>query len=80
MSAQSWSGLNSKVCLQLSVAFLLAGAVLPAHGQKPAAPRVEIFGGYSYLYPHAAVTGTLPGGLLPISTSFSPFRAVAVRV
>ena len=33
----------------------------------PITPRVELFGGYSYVYPHAPITGTLPNGILPVS-------------
>jgi len=32
------------------------------------APKVEVFAGYSFLYPHATVNGYLPNGIVPVST------------
>jgi hypothetical protein len=32
------------------------------------APKVEVFAGYSYLYPHTTATGYLPNGIAPVST------------
>jgi hypothetical protein len=31
-------------------------------------PKVEIFAGYSYLYPNATATGYLPNGIVPVSS------------
>jgi outer membrane protein OmpA-like peptidoglycan-associated protein len=39
-----------------------------AAAQDQSAPRVELFGGYSFLYPHANVHGQLPGALSPLSS------------
>ncbi len=36
--------------------------------QDQPAPRVELYGGYSFLYPHADVHGQLPGALSPLSS------------
>jgi outer membrane protein OmpA-like peptidoglycan-associated protein len=38
-----------------------------AAGQRPS-PRVEVFGGYSALYPNATASGLLPGALLPVQS------------
>ena len=37
-----------------------------ASAQDQPAPKWELFGGYSYLYPHADIHGQLPGALLPL--------------
>ncbi|MEO6922800.1 MAG: hypothetical protein ABI142_03155 [Bryocella sp.] len=39
-----------------------------ATAQRPVAPKVELFGGYSYVYPNATLTGTLPGGIVPVTS------------
>jgi hypothetical protein len=31
-------------------------------------PRVQLFGGYSYLFPNATASGYLPNGIVPVST------------
>ncbi len=40
-------------------------AALAAAQDQPA-PKWELYGGYSYLYPHADIHGQLPGALLPL--------------
>jgi outer membrane protein OmpA-like peptidoglycan-associated protein len=42
-------------------------ATLAAAQDQPA-PKWELYGGYSFLYPNADVHGLLPGGLLPVSS------------
>jgi outer membrane protein OmpA-like peptidoglycan-associated protein len=39
-----------------------------AAAQDPPAPKVELFGGYSFFHPGADVHGQLPGALAPISS------------
>ncbi|HVS74424.1 MAG TPA: OmpA family protein [Candidatus Acidoferrales bacterium] len=39
-----------------------------AAAQDPPAPKWELYGGYSFLYPGADVHGQLPGGLLPLTS------------
>jgi hypothetical protein len=48
---------------------LLALWLLTAYavGQRPS-PKVEIFGGYSALYPNATASGLLPGATLPVES------------
>jgi hypothetical protein len=54
--------------IRFSVMAVLSGLAAVAVAQRPVAPKVELFGGYSYLYPDATLTGTLPGGIVPVST------------
>ena len=49
----------------------IAIACLPVRilsAQQPAVPKFELFGGYSYVYPNSQLTGTLPGGVTPVSS------------
>jgi outer membrane protein OmpA-like peptidoglycan-associated protein len=39
-----------------------------AGAQDPPAPKWELYGGYSFFYPHADVHGQLPDGLFPVSS------------
>jgi outer membrane protein OmpA-like peptidoglycan-associated protein len=55
---------------RLSTALPMAIAVLcmfatTAAAQDPPAPKWELYGGYSFLYPHADLHGQLPGAPLP---------------
>ena len=48
-------------------------AVLCAFGgiatsQDQPAPKWELYGGYSFVYPNASVYALLPGGLIPVSS------------
>jgi hypothetical protein len=47
------------------VTFLFAFATLAAAQDQPA-PKWELYGGYSFFYPHANIHGQLPGALLPL--------------
>ena len=47
---------------------LLAFASLATAQDQPA-PKWEIFGGYSFFYPNADVSGTIPPGLVPLTRS-----------
>jgi outer membrane protein OmpA-like peptidoglycan-associated protein len=49
------------------VALCLFGT--PAAAQDQPAPKWEIFGGYSFLYPNATVHGVLPLGTVPLSSN-----------
>jgi outer membrane protein OmpA-like peptidoglycan-associated protein len=44
------------------------GTLAAAQDQAQPAPKWEIFGGYSFLYPNADLHALLPGGLLPVSS------------
>ncbi len=57
--------------LALTTLITLAPAVAVAQqpaAQQPAAPKVEIFGGYSAYFPGATASGLLPLGIAPISS------------
>jgi outer membrane protein OmpA-like peptidoglycan-associated protein len=51
------------------VAILLCGIGVPAAAQDQPAPKWELYGGYSFLYPNSNVHGLLPGGVLPASSA-----------
>ena len=53
--------------LPATIAVLFTFATLAAAQDQPA-PKWELFGGYSFLYPNADVHGVLPGGVLPVSS------------
>jgi outer membrane protein OmpA-like peptidoglycan-associated protein len=53
---------------RLVVVAVLCGMGSLAAAQDQPAPKWELFGGYSFVYPGADVHGLLPGGLLPVSS------------
>ncbi len=53
--------------LPATIAVLYVFSALAAAQDQPA-PRWELFGGYSFLYPNADVHGTLPLGLVPLTS------------
>lgn len=68
MSYQSKSHLGRVVeKLPAAIALLCTFAAFAAAQDQPA-PKVELFGGYSFFYPGADVHGQLPGALFPISS------------
>lgn len=54
--------------LSAMIATLCAFATLAAAQDQPP-PKLELFGGYSYIYPGATINGQLPGALLPLSSN-----------
>jgi outer membrane protein OmpA-like peptidoglycan-associated protein len=54
--------------LATTTAILLTFGTLAAAQDQPA-PKWEIFGGYSFFYPNADVSGTIPPGLVPLTRS-----------
>ncbi len=52
--------------LPAAIAILCASTLAAAQDQP--APKWELFGGYSFLYPNADVHAMLPGGVLPVSS------------
>ncbi len=68
MSSQS-SIHPSRVLIMLPavIAVLCTFGTLAAAQDQPA-PKWELYGGYSFLYPNANVHALLPGGLLPVSS------------
>jgi hypothetical protein len=61
-SDTSWVG----VTLPAIIAILCGVTV--AIAQDAPAPKWELFGGYSFVYPGATVYGLLPGGIAPVSS------------
>jgi outer membrane protein OmpA-like peptidoglycan-associated protein len=53
--------------LPATIAVLCVFGTLAAAQDQPA-PKWELYGGYSFLYPNADVHGLLPGGLLPVNS------------
>jgi outer membrane protein OmpA-like peptidoglycan-associated protein len=72
MSAHSKMASCRVVAMRLSViaALCSVGTLLAAQdqGNDRPAPKWELFGGYSFVYPGAHVHGLLPGGLLPVDS------------
>jgi outer membrane protein OmpA-like peptidoglycan-associated protein/opacity protein-like surface antigen len=53
--------------MRLAVVAVLCSLSSLAAQDQPA-PKWELFGGYSFLYPHSDLHAMLPGGLLPVSS------------
>jgi hypothetical protein len=69
MSTYSWTGPGRiSTAIRFAAAVILCSITVYATAQDVPAPKVELFGGYSYFYPNATVSGILPGGVLPISS------------
>ncbi len=54
--------------LSATAAVLCAFGTLTVAQDQPVAPKWELYGGYSFLYPGADVHGVLPLGLVPITS------------
>jgi outer membrane protein OmpA-like peptidoglycan-associated protein len=69
MSSESkghWGGVLAMLAAMIVV---LCAFGTPTAAQDWSAPKWEIFGGYSFLYPNATVHGVLPLGVLPLSSN-----------
>jgi hypothetical protein len=53
----------------LAMAGFLCSVSMNVAAQDEPSPNWEIFGGYSFFYPHATVYGLLPQGIVPVSSS-----------
>lgn len=67
------SSFSKKFCgrtavIRLAVVALLCAVGKLAVGQEQPAPKWELFGGYSFLYPNTDVHGVFPGGVLPVTS------------
>ena len=51
-----------------ATAVLLCGSSTLAAAQNQSAPKWELYGGYSFLYPGADIHGVLPLGLVPLTS------------
>src|SRR4029077_7335446 len=68
MSSRSQSGCGMVAVMRLAVIAVLCIAGTLAAAQDERVPKWELFGGYSFFHPGADVHGTLPLGLLPVSS------------
>ncbi len=68
MSYRSQSQCGRVAVMRLVVVAVLCGVGTLAAAQDQPAPKWELFGGYSFLYPNSDLHATLPGGLLPVSS------------
>lgn len=68
MSSRSQSHCDPSASVRLAVLAVLCSVGTFAAAQDQPAPKWELFGGYSFLYPNSNLHGMLPGGLLPVSS------------
>jgi outer membrane protein OmpA-like peptidoglycan-associated protein len=68
MSSHSKNPCGRIAIMRLAVAALLCSLGTLAAAQERPAPKWELYGGYSFFYPHADVHGVLPLGALPVSS------------
>jgi outer membrane protein OmpA-like peptidoglycan-associated protein len=68
MSSRSRSLCGRVSVMRLALVAVLSSVGTLAAAQDQPAPKWELFGGYSFLYPGADVHGQLPGGLLPVAS------------
>jgi outer membrane protein OmpA-like peptidoglycan-associated protein len=71
MSSHSKSHLGRVLAMLAVMIVVLCAFGTPAAAQDQSAPKWELFGGYSFLYPNSTVHGVLPGapsGTLPLSS------------
>src|ERR1035441_1088461 len=67
MSSHSQSAFGRVAVMRLAVVAVLCSVGTLAAAQDQPAPKWELFGGYSFVYPGADVHGLLPGGVLPVA-------------
>jgi outer membrane protein OmpA-like peptidoglycan-associated protein/opacity protein-like surface antigen len=67
MSLQSKSHLGRVLAMLPAMSAVLCTFATLAAAQDQPAPKVELFGGYSFFHPGADVHGQLPGALFPLS-------------
>jgi len=69
MSSHSYNCCGRVAVVLLAMFALLCGlGTFTAAQDRPAAPKWELYGGYSAFYPGCNVYGLLPGGVLPVSS------------
>jgi outer membrane protein OmpA-like peptidoglycan-associated protein/opacity protein-like surface antigen len=67
MSSHSHN-LYGRVAISSAVVAVLCSLATLAAAQDRPAPKWELYGGYSFLYPNTDLHGLLPGGILPVSS------------
>src|ERR1039458_6127089 len=68
MSSHSHNPCGRVAVMRLAVVAVLCSVGTLAAAQDQPAPKWELFGGYSFVYPGADVHGLLPGGVLPVAS------------
>jgi outer membrane protein OmpA-like peptidoglycan-associated protein/opacity protein-like surface antigen len=68
MSSRSQVSCSRFAWIALAVLAVLCAVGGSAAAQDRPAPKWELFGGYSFLYPNSDVHAMLPGGLLPVAS------------
>jgi len=68
MSSHAQNLYGRVAIMRLVAVAVLCGMGTLAAAQDQPAPKWELFGGYSFVYPGADVHGLLPGGLVPVSS------------
>ena len=68
MSSHSHKPCGRVAVMLLAVVGVLCSVGTLAVAQDQPAPKWELFGGYSFVYPGGDVHGVLPGGVLPVSS------------
>jgi outer membrane protein OmpA-like peptidoglycan-associated protein len=68
MSSRSQVSCSRFARIALVVLAVLCALGAPAAAQDRPAPKWELYGGYSFLYPNSDLHALLPGGLLPVTS------------
>jgi len=68
MSSHSHNACGRVAVMRLAVVAILCSVGTLAAAQDQPAPKWELFGGYSFVYPGADVHGVLPLGVLPVTS------------
>jgi outer membrane protein OmpA-like peptidoglycan-associated protein len=72
MSSHSHNPCGRVAVMRLAVVAILCTVGTLAAAQDQPAPKWELFGGYSFFHPGADVNGTLPGGVLAVTSRLEP--------
>src|ERR1700686_1757770 len=68
MSSHSHNPCGRVAVMRLAVVAILCSIGTLAAAQDQPAPKWELFGGYSFLYPNSTLHGQFPAGLLPLTS------------
>jgi outer membrane protein OmpA-like peptidoglycan-associated protein len=68
MTSHSFNPRGGVAITLLALIGAWCGVAVRAAAQEQPAPKWELYGGYSFLYPDAKINGLLPGGVLPASS------------
>jgi outer membrane protein OmpA-like peptidoglycan-associated protein len=68
MASHAQNAYGRLAMIRLVVIAVLCGMGTLAAAQDQPAPKWELYGGYSFVYPGADLHGLLPGGLIPVNS------------